>query len=175
FSLGARPETSLTGQKLVSTGIFSAESGDLINAECAMVSGPLSLQGEYFRGYSQGSENHKFWGFYLYGSWFLTGEARKYERSKAVFAGVDVNHGFHPLEGGWGVLELGLRYSYLDLNDREIRGGREKNLTLGLNWYLYPEVRLMANYIRARVEDRASPPVDGGSANIWMIRFQLAF
>jgi phosphate-selective porin OprO/OprP len=175
FSLGARPETCLTGQNLVSTGILSAESSDLINTEFAMVSGPLSLQGEYFRGYSKGSESHKFRGFYLYASWFLTGESRKYERSKAVFAGVDVNHGFHPLSGEWGALELGLRYSYLDLNDGEIRGGRERNITAGLNWYLYPQVRLMANYIRARVEDRGNPYVDEGSANIWMARFQFAF
>jgi phosphate-selective porin OprO and OprP len=174
FSLSARPETYLTNQKLVSTGNISADNRDLINTEFAMVSGPLSLQGEYFRAFSEGGESHTFWGFYLYGSWFLTGESRKYNKAQALFTGVDMNRSFHPLKGEWGALELGLRYSHLDLNDEETRGGRERNLTAGLNWYLYPEVRVMANYIRARVEDRANPSVDEGSANIWLIRFQFA-
>jgi len=175
LKLSARPETYLTDQKLVGTGTFSADSRDLVNAEFAAVLGSLSFQGEIFRDVAQGSESHGFWGGYLYGSWFLTGESRKYSKSKAVFTGVDLNRPFDPLHGGWGALELALRYSYLDLNDGDIQGGRERNFTAGLNWYLYPEVRLMANYIRARVEDRAKPSVDEGKADIWMIRFQLAF
>jgi len=151
------------------------DSRDLIDAEFAMVSGPLSLQGEYFHDVTQGAGRYGFRGFYLYGSWFLTGESRKYSRANAVFTGVDQDRSLHPLRGEWGALELGLRYSYLDLSDGEIRGGRERNLTAGLNWYLYPEMRLMANYIRARVEDRGKPSVDEGSANIWMARFQFAF
>jgi hypothetical protein len=33
----------------------------------------------------------------------------------------------------------------------------------------------MVNYVRAKVEDRAAPPVDDGEADIVMGRFQLAF
>jgi phosphate-selective porin OprO/OprP len=72
-------------------------------------------------------------------------------------------------------LEVGLRFSYLDLNDGDIKGGREKNFTAGLNWYLNPNVRLMFNYIRANVEDRAGPPVNDGTANIFQGRFQIHF
>ena len=35
----------------------------------------------------------------------------------------------------------------LDLSDRDIRGGEERNISLGINWYLSRQTRLMANYI----------------------------
>ena len=84
-------------------------------------------------------------------------------------------HNFHPLRREWGAWELGLRYSYIDLNDEDIRGGEERNLTLGLNWYLNTKVRLMFNYIRAEVDDRADPAVDDGTVDILQARFQIAF
>ena len=73
-------------------------------------------------------------------------------------------------------MEVALRFSYVDLNGGSIRGGREYDLTAGLNWYLGPEVRLMLNYIQARVKDRATPPrVDKGRASIIQGRFQVDF
>jgi phosphate-selective porin OprO/OprP len=33
----------------------------------------------------------------------------------------------------------------LDLNDRSVRGGKERNVTLGINWYITSRVRLMAD------------------------------
>jgi phosphate-selective porin OprO/OprP len=86
-----------------------------------------------------------------------------------------VGSNFRPLKGGWGALELGLRYSYVDLNDEGIKGGKESNLTAGLNWYLSPNFRFMFNYIRARVKDRKIPPVDSGRADIFQARFQIAY
>lgn len=84
---------------------------------------------------------------------------------------------WHPLKRKWGAWEVAARLSYLDLNDGgDIKGGQETNLTLGLNWYLNPNLRLMFNYIRAHVENRGtSPPVDKGNANIFQTRLQFAF
>jgi phosphate-selective porin OprO/OprP len=91
----------------------------------------------------------------------------------ALFRGVVPKHNFHPLRGEWGAWELAFRYSYLDLNDEDIRGGEERNLTLGLNWYLKPNIRFQLNYINAKVEDRADPQVEDGRANIFQSRFQI--
>lgn len=175
--LSALPETFLTDKRLVDTEPFFTSAVNLVNSELAVVSGPLSFQGELFQAFTDADAvgDPHFWGFYLYLSYFITGEHRNYDTAKGVFLGIRPRHNFHPFQGNWGALEVGLRFSYLDLNDGDIKGGREKNFTAGLNWYLNPNVRLMFNYIRANVEDRAGPPVNDGTANIFQGRFQIHF
>ncbi|MBW1852270.1 MAG: hypothetical protein JRJ15_12740 [Deltaproteobacteria bacterium] len=176
--LRTRPESRLTNVRLVDTGEFSTKGMDRINTELAIVSGPLSLQGESFHLFANSDEadNPRFWGFYLYGSYFITGEHRNYDRSNGVFSRIKPNRDFHLFEGGWGALELALRFSYIDLNGGSIRGGREHDLTAGLNWYLSEKTRFMVNYVRAKAKDRETPPpVEGGTANIFQVRFQIMF
>ena len=173
----ARPESRITDERLVDTGLFFVDNVDLINPELAIVLGPFSLQGEYFHTFTDadGKDDPEFWGFYVYGSFFITGENRNYNRSRGMFARVRPRHNFRPLKGGWGAWELGLRYSYIDLNDEGSKGGKESNLTAGLNWYLSPNFRFMLNYIRARVKDREIPQLDSGRADIFQARFQIAY
>jgi phosphate-selective porin len=60
-------------------------------------------------------------------------------------------------------LEAALRFSYVDLNGKSIRGGREHNLTAGLNWYLTEK-------------NRETPPlIEDGIADILQVRFQIIF
>jgi len=87
--LRARPESRLTDHRLVDTLEFVTQGMDIINTELAIVSGPLSLQGEYFHLFADSDEadNPRFWGFYLYGSYFITGEHRNYDKSNGVSHG----------------------------------------------------------------------------------------
>jgi len=170
-----RPESRLTDDRLVDTGPFSPDNIDLINPELAVVSGPLSFQGEYVHAFADGAGNPQFWGYYGYGSLFLTGEHRNYDVSSGVFSRLAPKRNFRPFQGGWGALELGLRYSFIDLNDKAIRGGTERNFTAGLNWYLNRNMRFMFNYIWANVEDRSDPQVADGRADIVQGRFQIVF
>ena len=176
--LRARPESRLTDHRLVDTLEFVTQGMDIINTELAIVFGPLSLQGEYFHLFADSDEadNPRFWGFYLYGSYFITGEHRNYDKSNGVFSRIKPNRDFHFFEGGWGALELALRFSYIDLNGGNIRGGREYDLTAGLNWYLSEKTRFMFNYIRAKAKDRETPPpIEDGTADILQVRFQIIF
>jgi len=63
-------------------------------------------------------------------------------------------------------LELALRFSKVDLNYKYVRSGEERNITVGLNWYLKRKDRIIMNYINIYVEDRA---------DITISRFQINF
>ena len=169
-----RPESYLTDEKLVDTGNISATRSNLINVELAWVWGPFSLQGEYFHAFTNGLGNPNFWGYYIYGSFFLTGEHRNYNSTNGVFTSIKPKQNFNPLKGGWGALEIAARYSYINLNNSSggISGGKEDNVTLGLNWYLRPNLRLVFNYVWVRSRNFN---IEDGRANIFQSRFQIAF
>ena len=175
LKLRAHPESRLSKDPFVNTGQFFTEAADLFGYEAALVRGPLSVQGELFQMFANAESvgDPGFWGFYVYGSYFFTGEHWPYDRSKGIFKGVIPEKPFHLTQGGWGALEAALRFSYVDLNSRSIQGGKEANLTAGVNWYLNGNTRVMFNYIHARVMDRNEPPIDGGKANIFQVRFQF--
>jgi len=177
LKVSALPESYLTDKRLVNTGLFFTGSVHMINPEWAVVLGPLSFQAEYVQAFVNAGTagDPGFWGGYLYGSYFLTGEHRRYDMKKGIFSQVTPNDNFQFSGGGWGAWELGLRVSYVDLNGGNIRGGKEGNLTAGLNWYIDPNIRIMFNYIHADVRDRAAPLIDNGNADIFQGRFQLNF
>ena len=53
---------------------------------------------------------------------------------------------------------MGIRYNYLNLNDKGMNGGVLNDITLGLNWFLNPNMKLQFNY---SVTDRHSPASPG--------------
>jgi len=175
LKLRAHPESRLTDDTFVNTGQFYTEAVNLFGYEAAMVRGPLSVQGELFHVLTNAESvgDPRFWGIYVYGSYCLTGEHRSYDRSKGIFKGVTPREEFHFTADGWGALEAALRLSYVDLDSREIEGGKEIDVTAGLNWYLNGNTRIMFNYVHARVMDRDDPPLNGGNANIFQVRFQF--
>lgn len=175
LKLRSHPESRLTEDSFVNTGKFLTQSANLFGYEAAVVRGPLSFQGELLQLFADAESvgNPNFWGFYLYGSYVLTGEHRSYDRSTGVFKGIRPAEDFHFTSAGWGALEAALRLSYVDLNSRDIQGGKQMDLTFGFNWYLNRFTRIMFNYVRARATDREDPPIDGGIADIFQVRFQF--
>lgn len=170
----ARPESHLA-PRLVDTGTFGAEYGDLIGTEAALVYGPFSLQAEYVHALMQGrgwriGDPH-FWAASVQASYFLTGEHRPYKTSTGTFDRVRPLRNFTWRRGddnGPGAWELAARYSHLRLNDAGVDGGRLRDFSLGLNWYLNPNMRTMWNYVFA-------DPTEGGNVDIFQWRFQIAF
>ncbi len=167
--LRARPESGVTKSYLVNTNyINNVDHTWLIGTELAAVYGPISLQGEYIHNkvLRTVGTNLDFYGAYVQGSWFLTGESRPYNAKQGVFTKLTPLHSY----GAW---ELALRYSTLNLDNNDITGGKEDNYTLGLNWYANYNVRFMLNYIFVN----AHPNRDGidESSNILQMRGQLVF
>ena len=171
----SRPESFLTEERLADTGQLFNDSVDTFNPEGAIVLGPLSFQGEYFHAFVNSYQNLQFWGYYLYASYFITGEHRRYGKRSGTFFETRPILPFQPIRGRWGGWEILFRHSYVDLNDGRIRGGKESNFTFGLNWYMGNRMRLKFNYVHVYLTDRADPVVDNGRGDIFQARFQFAF
>jgi phosphate-selective porin OprO/OprP len=155
-SYSSTPENNLAPE-YVDTGDLASDEVVVWGLEAAATHEQFSLQGELLRSRVKGragSADASLGGWYVQGSWFLTGESRPYGfRDEASFLRLvpGSNYG----QGGWGAWELAARLSSLDLNDRgaDVAGGRLDDVTIGLNWYQSPNFRWMANYIYADLED----------------------
>lgn len=176
----SRPEAHLTANRPVDTGTNPVEKVIRYNLEAAGVYGPFSLQFEYMLLQAEtpvGVTDVDYSGWYLHASYFITGEHRKYKTKSGTFSRVSPKQNFG--QGGWGAVQVALRYSTLDLNDNSgpaaYLGGKIDNITVGLNWYLNPNTRFMLNYINSNVDSGAVPSVDAGSMDTVMARFQVDF
>ena len=170
FRFRQRPEAHLA-PRFVDTGTLRMQSAHLVGPEFAWVYGPASVQTEYVRaGLNpvQGNPNSNFHGYYILGSYFLTGEQRNYRASEGQFRGIKPKRNFNIRQKGTGAWEVAVRYSSLDLNHGPVSGGRLNDFTAGLNWYLNPNARVMWNYIRANRDTI-------GNADVFQMRLQLNF
>lgn len=164
----------------VDTGIFAARRYQLVGGEAAWNQGSWLLQSEfvYVPVDRLGGPNGSFHGAYLLTSYFLTGEHRPYNRQTGNFARVIPLEDFFSLRNGRrlmtgkGAWQVAARWSYLNLNGADVRGGVLNDLSVGLNWYLNRYTRVYFNYVHAILDD----PVRGTSqANAFGIRLQVDY
>jgi phosphate-selective porin OprO/OprP len=190
YTLGDLPEFSVdsNGVQLVSTGALAANH---------VTSWGLETAGNYQNFYGQAGytaysvkrsplaytvftaaatsaaqvlhpSDGSFNGWYVQGSWVLTGESRPYNQATAAFGAPKPAKNFSLKDGTWGAFEVVARYSALDLNSHQndatnaitawtgasktysyyntVRGGDQKIVTLGLNWYFNPAIRVALDY-----------------------------
>lgn len=169
----SRPESHLA-PKYVALNFDEVKQVNKMAAELVLVYHQFSFQSEYIANAVTPSSTsaltassynlHAWYGIF---SWMVTGEHRTYKMGLGAFDRVIPKKNFGK-DGGFGALELSVRYSQIDLNAHELEGGKLNDLTIGANWFLNPVTRISANYIRADV-------VDLGLANIFEMRFQLVF
>jgi phosphate-selective porin OprO/OprP len=166
--------SGLTQNDVLDTGSIAADSADLFGLEAAWVRGPLSLQGEFVRSSvdADSGSDPDLDGWYVFASWFLTGEHRAYKTASGAFDRVAVERPYGK-NGGWGAWELAARYGMLDLSDASVDGGELTDTTLGLNWYLNPFARIMFNWVHEELEPSGGGP--DGEADIYMVRFAFEF
>jgi phosphate-selective porin OprO/OprP len=154
--------------------------------------------------FAPGGTSLDFNGYYAYGTWYLTGESRAESYNVAnlngaTFEQIKIKN---PVSaGGPGAWEVGLRFDTLNLNNGPYQGsyyqnllalaptaathaavanagvigGRESNMTAGLNWYPEKGFRLMADWTRvvqlSAPWDRAY--LNGAHPNIFIMRAQV--
>jgi phosphate-selective porin OprO/OprP len=161
----------------VDTGNIPTNFFHAFQVEAALVEGPFSLQTEVVTTYlSQiGGPPVRFWGGYVFATYFLTGEHRVYNRRQGAFDRIIPHRDFNPCKyGTWsgGAWELAARLSHVDLTNQNIVGGRLTDVTLGINWYLNPYAKLMFNWIHASLH---RPPFGPSNADVYAIRAQVDF
>ena len=140
----SRPE-SYIAPYVIDTGDIDASGSGTLGAEVSWVDGPVNLQAEYLHSWvgESGGDLLNFGGFYVSASWFLTGETRPYDRKSGAFSRVVPRKNFEFANAGWGAFEVAVRYSYTNLTDGNVQGGRLGMLMTGVNWYPRPQVKWM--------------------------------
>jgi phosphate-selective porin OprO/OprP len=189
LALTDRPELRIDSTSLVGATIGTAanpvSSGAVYGAEAAAGYQSLFFQGEYFH-YDVnlvGLPSYTFNGGYAEASWTLTGEHRKYNPGSGAYSGINPDHPFSISAGTWGAFELGARYSVIDLDDQlstkaPFLGGQSTVYTVGLNWYLNPNMRFMFDYLHGIVKKNSGAATlgeTGASFDAIAMRTQVAF
>jgi phosphate-selective porin OprO and OprP len=124
-----RPESNVSDY-YVDTGHLSGDHAWHLGLETLWNEGPFSVLAEYNRAWvdSPASGNPEFSGYYITGSWILTGETRPYDRTVGYARRVMPT-------GRWGAPELVARFAHEDLDDGLVQGGKFNKTYLGLNWW----------------------------------------
>lgn len=177
-----RPDGGL-GPRIIDTGDLPAREDIRLGLETAFNYDRWSVQAECIGAHPQitGEEAPILWGWYAYATYQLSGGARALRRSRAVIDKTKPCRNFDCSERGrQGQWELAVRYAMLDLEDEAVYGGSVRSLTIGANWYLNPNVRVMFNYVYAEGENlrtgagRPAAP-SGRDANLdtFAVRFSM--
>ncbi|WP_439816245.1 OprO/OprP family phosphate-selective porin [Zavarzinia sp. CC-PAN008] len=198
FRLRDRPELRVDDNRLVDTGSFNIDDAWHWGLEVAGNYRNFLVQAEYLNyGFSEdrpfpaANADPTFEGYYVSGSWMITGEQRRYSTSRGAYGAPKVEAPFMLDGSGWGAWELAVRYSFVDLNDGDtagvacgpnsatgcVRGGEQEVYTFGLNWYANANVRFMLNYLVVHVDrlNNAGTLSIGDDYQAIGLRTQVAF
>jgi phosphate-selective porin OprO/OprP len=206
-----RPQIRVDGTRLISTGGIGAKTGNMFAVDAGGNWQNFFLGGEYaeFTADRQCGalspilvprctsttavfDHPNFSGWYVEGSWIITGEAKSYSPSAinnevGGFNGPVPSRPFSFSGDSWGAWELAVRYSDTNLNwhDTQVAspvqlagvvGGDERIVAIALNWYLNRNIRLMLddNIVHVNKGVIGNLHRDDQDLNIVGIRLQFA-
>ena len=156
-----RPLVAFTAERFINTGNITAEGEFGYGLEAAYIGGPLHVAGETFwqRVDRPGAlADPTFFGGYAEIGLFLTkGDTRGYKGG--TFDRVKPRN---PVgKGGFGAVQVNLRYDHLDLIDAGIVGGKQDGYQGSVVWTLTDYTKLMLNYGRMHYTDAVYPAAGG--------------
>jgi len=167
YKVSTRAENHL-GTKLIDASFKDIDESNLLGGELAYVNRSLSLQGEYLQTTLIGVTETKLSSYYAQFSYFLTGESRPYKSSLDGFGRIKPNTNYG--RGGKGAIEVVARTSQIFLEKVDM--GQLNSRTIGLNWYLNPNTRVMINYVMGERTELSGEVI---TENAVMMRVQLDF
>jgi phosphate-selective porin OprO/OprP len=155
---------------------LGAGDGDAaIGLEAAGVWRSFSVQGEWavIDADLTGGGSARADAWYVFASFFPTGEQRKYKAADGKFDRVGIRE---PVtRGGPGAVELAVRYDAADLTEFAgvATAGEYSAVTLGATWYPWSHIRFMANYTDA--ENKAQVAASDVDVRTLQVRAQFDF
>ena len=162
------------------SAVAAAGQHTRISPQGYLYRGPFGLQAEYIEsrqelavGGNAAELRNSAW--QATASWVLTGE-------DASYRGVKPSSPFKP-DGGWGAFEVVGRYGELDVDDDAFPLFADPALavrdasgwTVGLNWYLNNNLKLVLNYLHTDFSGGAAAGADRRSEKAVFTRLQAAF
>lgn len=206
-----RPEIRVDGTRLISTGGIGAKTGNMFAVDAGGNWENFFLGGEYAQFTADRQcggllavnvarctssvavfDHPNFSGYYLEGSWIITGETKTYSPAAinnevGGFNGPIPSRPFSFSGDSWGAWELAVRYSNTDLNWHTtqvasptqlagITGGDERVVAIALNWYLNRDIRVMLddNIVHVNKGIIGNLHRDDQDINIVGVRLQFA-
>jgi len=183
-----RPELRVDNVTFLNTGAINARSAYAAGVEGGVSWGPLLVQGEdFWYGVSRlnapaGVTNPNFSGWYVEGSWVITGQWRTYNMTEGAFNRPYPDAPFNPGAGNWGAWELAGRYSEADLDydihskvsGEPVFGGDQTIWSAGLNFYPTDNLKFMFDYQNVKVEN-VTKLNNNGTYDTFEIRTQVTF
>jgi len=165
--------TQTSNYSVVDTGTISDVNGVMLyGGEIAYAHGPASITAEFNQAsVDRDGEDFDFSSWHVESTWSLTGESRA--KAYRIDAGEFKRLRSETEGGAW---EVAGRFATIDLNDGSISGGEEDAVSLALNWYATPNLRLMLDW--THILDTAGGGLATGEAenvDIFTFRAQLTF
>lgn len=178
------------GLSFFSAGSFN-ENVDRSKAglESILAHGPVKLQGEYIRTEFEGDEfDREMKAWYASAMWNVTGEKFAGMYRNGVLGRLRPNSNFKAGAEGWGALQIGIRYTNFDASDFSVTNSAGSGVllnnpngtadgllvatneadawTLGANWILNPNVRLVANLTRTNYDTPVLVRINGSNKSL---------
>lgn len=132
--------STIDNRDILFANVNNAVSQFKLGAELLLVYHKFFLQSEYIRAHvnrKNDFRNYAAHGAYVQSSWLFLGQNYLYDETAAC-----------PARPEGKTLELCTRFNYLTLNDQAagIEGGMQKDLSIGLNYYLNKHIAFKLNY-----------------------------
>lgn len=173
-----RPFIHASDARFVATPALAVDRETNYGLEAAVIHGPFHATAEahWLNADLIAGPDPTFFGFYVEAGWFLTGETRGYRGAR--WDRTRVRRGGALEEGGFGAIQLNLRYDHLDLNASGIVGGVQNGLQFGVTWIPTDHVRFLINYGRLSYDDAAIAAAGGDrdyGVDVLGLRAQIDF
>ena len=168
---GALPAYSLSEQQELriddvraplSTGAIRTRSIGSVGPEVGFAAGRLWAQAEWYsillnRREDSGGGTLSFSGWYAQAAYTVLGTPREWKPAEGAWGAPKPSEQFDPGAGQFGSVEVGARYSTLNLNSADVRGGQERIWSAIVNWRPAEALRFGLQYEHANVDGGTAP------------------